>query len=109
MSTSISSLDLSSCSPTTVYPVTFSNLPSLYDLDLSSNKLQTISLNTFENVPDLRILDLNSNPWRCNCGIVEVMQWAKSRREEQPGHKLVKCFEGQQYRILWKMAGGDSP
>ena len=50
MSTSISSLDLSSCSLTTVYPVTFSNLPSLYDLDLSSSNQQKISSLTLEKV-----------------------------------------------------------
>ena len=107
ISTSISSLDLSSCSLTAIHPVTFSRLPSLYDLDLSSNSLQTISLGTLENVPDLRLLDLNNNRWTCNCDIVEVMQWADSRRGQQPAHKPVKCLEGQQYRTLWTMAGGN--
>jgi len=107
ISTSISSLYLSSCSLTTVHPVTFSGLPSLYDLDLSSNNLQTISLRALEKVPDLRILDLNNNPWRCNCDIAEVMQWAESRKEQQPAHKPVRCWEGQQYRTLWTMAGGN--
>ena len=107
LSNSISSLDLSFCSLTKVHSVTFSSLPSLYDLDLSSNNLQTISLRTFENVPDLRVLELNNNRWTCNCDIVEVMQWADSRRGQQPAHKPVKCLEGQQYRPLWTMAGGN--
>ena len=106
ISNSISSLYLSSCSLSKIYPVTFSSLPSLYDLDLSSNNLTTISLRTLEKVADLRILDLNNNPWRCNCDIVEVMQWAQLRRGQQPAHKPVKCLEGQQYRTLWTINGG---
>jgi hypothetical protein len=35
------------------------------------------------------------------------MEWAESRRKEQPAHKPVKCLEGQQYRTLWTMAGGN--
>jgi hypothetical protein len=106
ISTSVSSLYLSSCSLTTINSVTFSSLPSLYDLDLSSNNLQTISLRTLEKVPDLMVLEINNNPWRCNCDVVEVIQWAESRREQQPAHKPVKCLDGQQYRTLWTMAGG---
>jgi hypothetical protein len=36
-----------------------------------------------------------------------VMQWAESRREQQPAHKPVRCLEGQEYRTLWTMAGGN--
>jgi hypothetical protein len=107
ISNSVSSLDLSSCSLTEIYSVTFSSLPNLYELDLSSNNLQTISLRTLEKLPDLGLLELNNNRWTCNCDIVEVMQWAESRRVQQPAHKPVKCLEGQQYRKLWTMAGGN--
>ena len=107
ISNSISSLDLSFCSLTKIYSVTFSSLPSLYDLDLSSNSLQTISLRMLENVTDLRVLELNNNRWTCNCDIVDVMDWAYSRRGQQPAHKPVKCWEGQQYRTLWTMAGSN--
>ena len=109
ISTSISFLYLSFCSLTTIHPVTFSRRPSLYDLDLSSNNLQTISLRALEKVPDLSLMELNNNRWTCNCDIVEVMQWAETRREQQPAHKPVKCLEeGQQYRTLCTMAGGIS-
>jgi hypothetical protein len=107
ISNSISSLDLSFCSLTKIHSVTFSSLPSLHDLDLSSNNLQTISLGTLEKVPDLRVLELSSNRWTCNCNIVEVMQWSDLRRGQQPAHKPVKCLEGQKYRTLWTMAGGN--
>jgi len=107
ISNSISSLDLSSCFVTTIHPVTFSRLPKLYFLDLSSNLLQTISVNTFQKLPDLAILELNNNHWTCNCDIIEVIQWAESRREQQPDHNPVKCLEGQQYRILWARASGN--
>jgi len=106
ISNSISSLDLSFCSLTKIHSVTFSSLPGLDDLDLSSNNLQTMSLQTLEKIPDLRVLELNNNRWTCNCDIVEVIQWAESRREEAPTHKPIKCLEGQQYRTLWTVAGG---
>ena len=109
ISTSISSLDLNSCSLTTINPTTFSRLPNLYSLDLSSNKLQTISLRTLETFRSLRILELNNNPWKCNCDIVEVMQWAESRRGQQPTHTPVKCLDGQQYIILGTVADGSTP
>jgi len=107
ISNSISFLDLSFCFITKIHSVTFSKLPSLYSLDLSSNSLQTISLDTLENVPDLRVLELSNNRWTCNCDIVEVMQWTELRMEQQPAHKPVKCLEGQQYRELWTVAGGN--
>jgi hypothetical protein len=107
ISTSISFLDLSVCSLTSIHPVTFSGLPGLCDLDLSNNNLQTISLRVLEKVPGLRVLELNNNRWTCNCDLVEVMQWAESRREQQPAHKPVNCLEGQQYRKIWTMAGGN--
>ena len=107
ISNSISSLDLSFCSLTEIYSVTFSSLPSLYDLDLSYNSLQMISLRTLGNLTELRVLELNNNRWKCKCDIVDVMQWADSRRGQQPAHKPVKCWEGQQYRTLWTMAGGN--
>lgn len=106
-SDSVYSLDLSSCSLTTIPAVTFSGLPSLYSLDLSSNLIQTVSVSTFENLTDLTILEMNNNRWTCSCDVVEVMKWATARREQQPAHKPVKCLEGQKYRKLWTMAGGN--
>jgi len=107
ISDSVSSLDLSSCSITTIHPVTFSRLPKLYFLDLSSNLLQTISVSTFQQLPDLTILKLNNNPWTCNCDVLEVMHWLTARRQHLSAHRPVKCVEGQQYRTLWTMAGGN--
>ena len=106
ISDSVSFLDLSSCSLTTIHPVTFSRLPRLNSLDLSSNLLQTISVSTFEKLPNLRILELHNNRWTCNCDVVEVMQWATARRCPHPAHQPVNCFEGQQSRKLWTTAGG---
>ena len=107
ISDSISSLDVSSCSVTTINPVTFSRLPKLYFLDLSYNFLRTITVSTFQKLPDLKILELNNNSWTCNCDVLEVIQWADSRRGLQLVQKPVKCLEGQQYRPLWTMAGGN--
>jgi len=109
ISASISFLDLNECSLTSVYPITFSRLPSLQSLDLSSNLLQTISVNAFEKLPKLSILKLNNNRWTCNCDILELMQWLSVRREQAPVHKPVRCSEGQKYRKFWTEAGGSQP
>jgi hypothetical protein len=104
-SDSVSTLDLSSCSLTTIHPLTFSSLPSLYSLDLSSNLLQTVSVSTLEKLPNLRILELANNRWTCNCDTVEVMQRARKRRGHHPAHRPVKCLGGGgQYRTLWTAA-----
>ena len=108
ISASISFLDISRCSLTTVHPVTFSRLPSLYSLDLSSNLLQTTSVTAFEKLPKLRILKLNNNRWTCNCNILELMQWL-TVRQQAPAHRPVKCLQGQTYRKFWTMAGGTQP
>jgi hypothetical protein len=60
-----------------------------------------------EKFPELRILNLNSNPRTCNCDIVEVMQLAELRRERQPAHKPVRCWDGQHYKTLWTIAEGN--
>lgn len=109
ISASVSFLDLSECSLTSVHPITFSGLPNLYSLDLSSNLLRTISVNAFEKLPKLNILKLNNNRWTCNCDTLELMQWLTLRRQQAPAHKPVKCLEGQKYRKFWTMAGGSQP
>ena len=109
ISASISFLDLSDCSLTSVHPITFSDLPSLYSLDLSSNLLQTISVTAFEELPKLMILKLNNNRWNCNCNILELMQWLTVRRQQAPAHKPAKCLEGKTYRKFWTVAGGSQP
>jgi hypothetical protein len=105
VSDTISSLDLSSCSLTTVDPVTFSRLPSLYSLDLSSNRLSNVSVTSLENLTELRVLELANNRWTCNCVVVELMQWASNRRGHLPAHKPIKCLRGGKYETLWTAAG----
>jgi hypothetical protein len=109
ISASVIILDLSHCSLTSVSPITFSQLPSLYSLDLSNNLLQTISVTAFEKLPKLRILKLNTNRWNCDCSILELMEWLSLRREQAPAHKPVMCLEGQTYRKFWTEAGGSQP
>jgi len=107
ISSSVSSLDLSSCSVSTIHPVTFSRLPKLYFLDLRKNLLQTISVSTLQKLPNLTILELNNNRWTCNCDKVEVIEWAESIRGQLPPQKPVRCLEGQHYKILWTKAGSN--
>jgi hypothetical protein len=107
VSNTLASLDLSSCSLTTIDPVTFSRLPSLYSLDLSSNRLSNVSVTSLENLTELRILELANNRWTCNCSVVELMQWASKRRGDLPAHKPIKCLKGGKYVTLWTAAGRD--
>jgi hypothetical protein len=106
ISTSISTLDLKSCSLTSVNSVTFSGLPSLYALDLSYNLLRTISVTTFEKLPKLSTLKLDNNRWTCDCDISEVMQWLAVTLPQEPTPKPVRCSEGQSSTKLWSAAGG---
>jgi len=108
ISASVSFLDLSDCSLTSVNPTTFSRLPNLYSLDISSNLLQTISLNAFDNVTKLSTLKLNNNRWACDCDTLEVMK-RLTERQQAPAHKPVRCLEEQKYRKFWSTAGGSQP
>jgi len=108
ISASISSLDLSFCSLTTINPITFSRLPSLHSLYLSSNKLQIISVRIFEKLPDLSKLELSNNPWTCDCSVKEVMQWLTAINQQLSAHIPVKCVEGQS-RTSLTVADGSKP
>jgi Leucine-rich repeat (LRR) protein len=107
VSDTISSLDLSLCSLTSVDPVTFSRLPSLYSLDLSSNRLSTLSVTTLEHLTELRVLNVANNRWICNCSVVELMHWARNRSNQLLAHKPIKCLTEGKYTTLWTAAGKD--
>jgi hypothetical protein len=68
-----------------------------------------MSRSTFEEIPVLRILELNKKRWNYKCEVVETVQWATARREQQQSHKPVKCLERQNYRTLWMTAVGNKP
>ena len=107
ISSSLISLDLSSCYLTSVNSVTFSRLPKLIDLDLSSNHMRVISRESLDVLDNLRVVELRNNRWECSCEVKEVMQWASSLREHGSLQRPIKCFEEGQYKTFWSYAKGD--
>lgn len=55
-------------------------LPHLVHLDLSNNNFSSITPKAFKNNPDLATIKLVGNPWKCDCSIVDMWQWASSER-----------------------------
>jgi hypothetical protein len=106
-STSVRYLDLSSCSLTSINTHTFSQLRSLRTLNLNSNSLREIHQDVLDPLTELIVLDLRNNRWKCDCDLVEVLNWLSDRRKPQGlagEHKPVKCYEGGVYRTIWTAA-----
>lgn len=51
-------------------------LPHLESLDLSNCNFNRLSPNVFSNNPNLTSLKLMGNPWKCDCSIHELWEWA---------------------------------
>lgn len=56
------------------------SLTGLKELDLSFNNLTSINSDNFDNNKLLVSLNLVSNPWKCDCYIDDILEWAMSRR-----------------------------
>jgi hypothetical protein len=103
-STSVISLDLSFCALTSINPQTFSQLPRLQVLDLSSNNLREINQDILNPLTELIVIELGNNLWKCDCGIVEALNWLSERRRSlslHGEHKPVKCVDAGVYKTLW--------
>jgi len=72
---SVTFLDLSFCSLTSLNSHTLSQLPSLQILDLSSSNLQELHQYILNTMTELILLNLSNNWWKCDCDIVEVLNW----------------------------------
>jgi hypothetical protein len=106
-STSVRYLDLSSCSLTSINTHTFSQLPSLQSLDLNSNSLQEIHQDVLYPLSRLIVLNLENNRLKCDCDLVDVLNWLSDRRKSrglEGEHRPVKCVEGGMYRTIWTAA-----
>ena len=55
-------------------------LKHLTHLDLSNNNFSSITSNVFFRNPEIVSLKLVGNPWKCDCSIVDMWQWASSER-----------------------------
>jgi Leucine-rich repeat (LRR) protein len=51
-------------------------LPHLETLDLSNCMLNRLSPDVFSNNPNLSSLLLTGNPWKCDCNIFDLWEWA---------------------------------
>jgi Leucine-rich repeat (LRR) protein len=51
-------------------------LPHLESLDLSNCNLNQLSPELFSNNPNITSLKLTGNPWKCECNIYELWEWA---------------------------------
>lgn len=70
---SITDLDLSYCSVSTVEPEAFSNLEGLQRLNLAGNELSSLRHELLLGADNLRFLLLAGNPWKCDCGSEEFL------------------------------------
>jgi len=104
---SVTSLDLSFCSLTSLNSHSLSQLPSLQILDLSSNNLQELHQDILNPLTGLIVVNFSSNRWKCDCDIVEVLNWLSERRksrELEGEHRPVKCFDAGVYKTIWMAA-----
>jgi hypothetical protein len=102
-SISVRYLDLSYCSLTSINTHTFSQLPSLEILGLKSNSLREIHQDVLDPLTELIVLDLGNNRWKCDCDLVEVLNWLSDRRKSrglEGKQKPVRCVEGGVYRTI---------
>jgi len=106
-SLSIISLDLSSCTLTSVNSDTFSQLPNLRILNLNSNRLREFNLDILNTLTEVSNVDLGNNIWKCDCKMVEVLILLSKRRNStnvDGEHKPIRCLEAGVYKSIWTAA-----
>eukprot|EP00058_Branchiostoma_floridae_P020004 XP_002605494.1 hypothetical protein BRAFLDRAFT_92915 [Branchiostoma floridae] len=59
---------------------TFHDLESLQKLHLENNGLQSLPENTFAGLKNLRSLGIHGNPLNCDCDVLWLANWLRSRR-----------------------------
>jgi Leucine-rich repeat (LRR) protein len=104
VSPSVTSLDLSYCDLTSANRHTFSQLPALQVLDLNSNKLQEFNRDILNTLTEISVIDFGNNLWKCDCNIVQVLNWLSARRRSKglsEEHKPVECFDAGVLKTIW--------
>jgi hypothetical protein len=74
---SLSHLDISNCTISSLSVETFANVSALKWLDLRENNLMTEDINILRSLPELTELHLHGNPLQCDCQLQEVWRWCK--------------------------------
>jgi len=104
VSPSITSLDLSYCDLISVNSHTFSQLPGLQVLDLYSNKLREFNRDILNTLTEISVIDFGNNLWKCDCKIVEVLNWLSTRRRSKGllgEHNPVQCDDAGVLKTIW--------
>jgi len=83
-------VDLSKCRLEHVGQTAFHNVPALTELILSENRLTTLSLDAVQSLRRLTGLVLHANPWRCDCELRPLRDWAIEKKLYAPP---TKCAE----------------
>ncbi|XP_078581551.1 uncharacterized protein LOC144864974 [Branchiostoma floridae x Branchiostoma japonicum] len=71
---------------------TFHDLESLQELYLEKNKLQSLPNNMFAGLKKLRSLSIHGNPLNCDCHVLWVANWLRSRPFLLPKEQNVTCL-----------------
>jgi len=101
---SIASLDLSYCALTSINADTFSQLPNLQTLNLNNNKLREFNREILNTLTKLSNVVLGNNKWKCDCNIVEILNWLSERRKSKGllgEHEPVKCEDAGVRKTIW--------
>jgi len=104
VSASITSLDLSYCDLSSVNRHTFSQLPGLQVLDLYSNELREFNRDILNSLTEISVIDFGNNRWKCDCNIVEILNWLSERRRSKGllgEHEPVKCEDAGVLKTIW--------
>jgi hypothetical protein len=76
-SQSLTHLDISGCSVSSVSVETFAELTALERLDLGANYIRSVDINILKALPKLSALYLRGNPLQCDCQLQEVWRWCQ--------------------------------
>ncbi|XP_052124309.1 uncharacterized protein LOC113202139 isoform X3 [Frankliniella occidentalis] len=97
--TFLQTVELSECQLTHVGHHAFQNVPNLQHLKLDGNRLQHLQLQAVEPLARLVGLVLHNNPWRCDCHLRPLRDWAMERKLYT---KPTSCAEPHKlHRKLW--------
>jgi hypothetical protein len=77
---SLSHLDISNCTVSSLSVETFANVSALEWLDLSYNNLSTVDINILKALPKLSTVFLYNNPLQCDGQLQEVRRWCEDHR-----------------------------
>jgi Leucine-rich repeat (LRR) protein len=87
---SLSRLDISDCTLSSVSVETFANVTALEWLDLGANNLRSVDINILKALPKLSALYLYNNPLQCDCQLQEVWRWCQDHNIQI------------EFRLTWK-------